>query len=71
MVADECLNRGEHPLNEALKLAASLAPGELIKITSSFAPVPLTDALKKRGYRSATHCGEEGRFETYFCGKND
>ena len=64
---DEHISRGEHPLNEVLKLAAALAPGDLIKLTSSFAPVPLIETLKQQGYETATHSLKGGKFENYIC----
>ena len=62
---DEQISRGKHPLNEVFKLAATLAPGELIKLTSSFAPVPLTETLKQQGYDAVIISGETGRYETF------
>ena len=69
--ADECLSRGENPLNKVLRLAAALAPAELIKITSSFPPLPLTDTLKQQVYQSATHSIKGGKFETFVSSKKD
>ena len=67
--ADECLSKGEHPLNKILKLARTLTAGDLIKITSSFPPVPLTDTLKPHGYKTVTLSGRVDKYETFICAK--
>jgi len=68
---DEHISRGEHPLKEVLKLAAVLAPGNLIKLTSTFTPLPLTETLKQQGYDAVILSGETGRYETFIRRKKD
>ncbi|HEB11028.1 MAG TPA: DUF1858 domain-containing protein [Spirochaetales bacterium] len=69
--ADKCLSRGENPLNKVLRLASDLAPAELIKITSSFPPLPLTDTLKQQGFQAITLATRAGKFETFVSSKKD
>ena len=67
--ADEYLKKGEHPLNKVTSLARSIGLGELIKIISSFPPLPLTDTLKNQGCKTVILSTESGKYETYVSGK--
>ena len=47
--ADQILESGENPLPLVRAAAAALSPGEAVLVRSSFRPVPLTEALGKKG----------------------
>lgn len=63
--ADAILAAGETPLPGVMRHAAALQPGETFRIVSGFRPVPLTDALGKKGYKTHTRAVDGGRFETF------
>ncbi|OGG00507.1 MAG: hypothetical protein A3F83_11145 [Candidatus Glassbacteria bacterium RIFCSPLOWO2_12_FULL_58_11] len=69
--ADEYLKKGEHPLNKVTGLARSIKPGELVKIISSFPPIPLSDTLKSQGCKTVILSTASGKYETYISGKED
>ncbi|HLA40549.1 MAG TPA: DUF1858 domain-containing protein [Candidatus Glassbacteria bacterium] len=66
--ADEMLASGTHPLNKVRELLAGLAPGELIRINSSFPPIPLVEAMKNQGHEAWTRSAGGGKFETFVIG---
>jgi hypothetical protein len=47
--ADAILAAGDHPLGKVRQALASLEPGEIVEVTSSFRPEPLIDALARSG----------------------
>jgi hypothetical protein len=63
--ADAVLARGENPLGVVRQNAAELAPGEALRLTSSFRPAPLLDMLSRNG--TPTFCEEvaPNEFVTY------
>lgn len=63
--ADAILAAGETPLPGVMRHAAALQPGETFRIVSGFRPVPLTDALAKKGFKTHTRAVDGGRFETF------
>ena len=64
--ADKMLEGGEHPLNLVMKLLAGLESGQLLKIESSFPPIPLADAATKKNYLAWTGVRVDGQYETFF-----
>lgn len=64
--ADKMLEGGEHPLNLVMKLLAKLESGCLIKIESSFPPIPLVDAATRKNYLAWTGVRVDGQYETFF-----
>jgi hypothetical protein len=64
--ADALLEAGEVPLPRGNEKASALSPGQLLRVDSSFRPVPLIDALSKQGFRSFVRETAPGRFETFF-----
>jgi hypothetical protein len=66
--ADAMLARGEHPLGAVRAAIATLAPGDLLRLDSSFRPVPLLDALAEDGYATAVRT-EAGRVTSYVRGR--
>ncbi|MFI4941789.1 MAG: DUF1858 domain-containing protein [Burkholderiales bacterium] len=63
--ADALLDAGDVPLGRVNQQARALAAGELLRIDSSFRPVPLVEALAKQGYRCFVRERVAGRFETF------
>jgi len=63
--ADGMLAEGVHPLNLVQQTAAGLQPGEMIRIESSFPPIPLTDALKQKGFATHTGIASAGVYVTF------
>lgn len=63
--ADAYLDRGEHPISEAYRLASTLPAGGILAIKSAFVPVPLIENLGRTGYESWTEPKAEGAFLTY------
>jgi hypothetical protein len=62
--ADRMLETGEHPLGKMRRCAAQLGPNEVVRLTSSFRPVPLIDAFASAGFQvHSTHHGP-GRYVT-------
>ncbi|MBD3162704.1 MAG: DUF1858 domain-containing protein [Candidatus Latescibacteria bacterium] len=62
--ADAMLDTGEHPLGVVQRRLTDLPPGSILRVTSSFHPVPLIEHLQSQGLR--VHTAEKGgRFETY------
>lgn len=55
--ADALLDAGEVPVGPVLARARRLAPGEILRVTASFAPTPLLDRLA--GGSFATHLAAE------------
>ena len=65
--ADEILARGEHPLGAVQGAATGLARGEQLLLTSGFFPAPLVDALRTRGFMTASFAAPGGRIRTAIC----
>lgn len=66
--ADAMLEAGEHPLGIVQRKMKQLPPGAILRITSSFRPVPLIEFLQSQGLR--VHLAEKaGRFQTHVEGK--
>lgn len=63
--ADALLDAGEVPLVRVNERAFALAPGELLRVASSFRPAPLVDALTKQGFRVFVRETTPGRFDTF------
>lgn len=52
--ASPLINSGESPLNDILKQANLLVPGEIFELTSPFIPAPVIEILRTRGYKVYT-----------------
>jgi hypothetical protein len=63
--ADEMLERGVHPIGRVRECAASLAPGELLRLDSSFRPEPLLETMRKSGFDVFCSESTSGRHHTY------
>jgi hypothetical protein len=64
--ADKMLETGEHPLNLVMKLLSEFNSGALIRIESSFPPIPLVEAAQRKGHLAWTGLRADGQYETYF-----
>lgn len=62
--ADEVLAKGEHPLGAVQGAAAALPKGGELLLVSSFLPAPLVDAMRKKGFESASFRAGDGRVAT-------
>ena len=62
--ADEILAKGDHPLGAVQGAAASLPKGGELLLVSSFLPAPLVDAMRKKGFETASFRAEGGRVAT-------
>jgi hypothetical protein len=67
--ADALLDAGQVPLGAVNEQAGRLAPGDLLRLESSFRPVPLLDALATQGYGCFVRQAPDGRFETFVVGR--
>jgi hypothetical protein len=65
--ADRMLERGDHPLGKIREHLAEAAPGEIVRVQSSFHPAPLIDALRRQGFQVYSKETEPGRRLTYIC----
>jgi uncharacterized protein (DUF2249 family) len=63
--ADQLIAACEHPLGKVRAHVAKLAAGELVRLTSSFYPAPLIDALSRPGLSVYSTKVAPRRHETY------
>jgi hypothetical protein len=63
--ADSMLERGEHPIGKVRESVAAAAPGEIVRLNSSFRPEPLIDAMRRGGLAVYSVEGAPGRHTTY------
>ena len=63
--ADSMLERGEHPIGKVRQSVAALSPGEIVRLTSSFRPEPLIDAMRRGGLAVYATEPSPGRYDTY------
>ena len=63
--ADAMLASGQAPLGAVFSAAASLQPGEILKVTAAFRPVPLVENLQKQGRLCYVRAESPGRFHLY------
>lgn len=66
--ADALLEAGEVPLPKVIEAARTLGAGKLLRVESSFRPVPLLDALAKLACPTFVRETAPGRFETFVAG---
>lgn len=60
------LAQNQDPLKLIIATASKLSPGECLKLTNSFEPVPLINMLAKKGFRHRTERPEAEIVITYF-----
>jgi len=62
--ADEILAKGDHPLGAVQRAAATLPKGGEVLLLSGFLPAPLVDAMRGRGFETASWRTPDGRIAT-------
>lgn len=65
--ADAMLETGEHPIGKVRQTVANLRTGEILRLTSSFRPVPLIETMARAGMAVYSAEVAPGRHATYFC----
>lgn len=63
--ATPVINSGESPMNEVLKKAMLLKPGEIFELRTPFVPAPIIDKLRAKGFL-AYSLQQEATVRTYF-----
>ncbi|MCC6862296.1 MAG: DUF1858 domain-containing protein [Bryobacterales bacterium] len=63
--ADPMLARGVHPIGLVREAAAALAPGEMVRLLTSFRPEPLIETMRRSGFTVACLEIPAGRYATY------
>ena len=59
------LERGVHPIGKVRECAATLKPGEIIRLTSGFRPAPLIDVMERSALTVYSTETSPGLHETY------
>ncbi len=67
--ADSMLETGVHPIGKVRECTASLETGEIVRLTSSFRPVPLIETMQRSGLAVYSAETAPGRHVTYFVRK--
>lgn len=62
--ADEILAKGDHPLGAVQRAAVAIPKGGELLLVSSFLPAPLVDAMRKKGFETASFRAGDGRVAT-------
>lgn len=63
---DLMLEQGLHPLGKVRESVAALSTGEMVRLSTSFRPEPLIEALRKSGVDTYSKQESASRFLTYF-----
>ena len=67
----QVIARGKDPLNIILEKIKSLQPGQVLKITNTFEPIPLMLLLNKQGFESYADVIHDDLVLTYFFKTNE
>jgi len=67
--ADALLAEGEVPLPRVYQAVQGLPPGGLVRVTSTFRPAPLVEAVHKAGHGTYVTQPSPGTFQTYILRK--
>ena len=67
MDARPMLEAGEHPVAEAIKIASGLSNGKIFEIITPFAPMPLIEKIKDKGFAAYMEKVSDSEFHSYFC----
>ncbi len=59
------IDSGDQPKDAVLKSAEELRSNESLLLISPFPPIPLIDALRKRGFKIIMHPPQDGLVKTY------
>ena len=60
------LAQGMHPLEQVMRDAATLNPGEVYEIITPFPPAPMIEKMGAAGYECHSETGSDGLFHTFF-----
>jgi len=60
------LARGGHPLDQVIREAEALNPGEIFEIITPFPPAPMIEKMQELGYKCKSERSDDGLFHTYF-----
>lgn len=63
--ANELMKAGEHPLGRVREGAAALGPQQAVRLTSTFHPAPLIQAMERDGFAVHSAANETGKHVTY------
>ena len=66
MDGDSLLAQGIHPLGKVRERVAALSPGQTLRLTTSFRPVPLIEALRSDRVDTCSTAESTSRHLTYF-----
>jgi len=67
--ADSMLETGVHPIGKVRECVAALGTGEIVRLTSSFRPVPLIETMRRNGLAVYSAETAPDRHVTYFARK--
>ncbi len=59
------IDAGNQPRDVVLEYAQKLNEGECMELISPFPPIPLIEALRKRGFKTTVHPAKDGIVKTY------
>ncbi len=60
------LAQGIHPLEQVMREAATMKPGEIYEIITPFPPAPMIEKMGAAGYECSSETDGEGLFHTFF-----
>ncbi len=60
------ISSGGHPLQMVMQKIGEAKSGEIIKLITPFAPIPMIDVAKERGYKVCLEKASENEYYTYF-----
>lgn len=60
------ISSGGHPLQMVMQKIAESKSGEIIKLITPFAPIPMIDIAKERGFKICLEKVSENLYHTYF-----
>jgi uncharacterized protein (DUF2249 family) len=60
------IEQGEHPMPQVMKALSALKPGEVYELLTPFAPAPLVELARDKGYEAYVEREEDELFRTWF-----
>ncbi len=67
--ARDILQAGQHPLAEVLNRTVLLQTGQIFKLITPFAPMPLIEKVQDQGCEAFVQKISDSEIHTYFCKK--
>jgi len=65
--AREMLQAGQHPLANVLTGTSALQSGQIFELITPFAPMPLIEKVKDKGFQAYIISVTDSEIHTYFC----